>query len=155
MPTAYLLYFVFALLGVGVYLLLPRSDRSLRAGGVLLTLAGSAALLVVLLTRLPGPEPGTVFFYLFAALAVLAAARVVTHPQPVFSALYFVLVVVSVAALVVLQQAEFLAIALIIIYAGAILVTYVFVIMLAHQRGGTVYDQRAREPFWAYWRVSC
>jgi len=51
-----------------------------------------------------------------------------------------------VAALMVLRQAEFLAIALIIIYAGAILVTYLFVIMLAQAPGSPVYDHRAREP---------
>jgi NADH-quinone oxidoreductase subunit J len=60
-----------------------------------------------------------------------------------------VLVVVAVAALLVLQEAEFLAVALIIIYAGAILVTYLFVIMLANQSGSPTYDRRAREPFLA------
>ena len=80
---------------------------------------------------------------------MLAASRVITHPKPVYCAIYFVLVVVAVAALLVLQQAEFLAVALIIIYAGAILVTYLFVIMLAHQGGSPTYDRRAREPFLA------
>ena len=46
------------------------------------------------------------------------------------------------------MQATFLAAALLIIYAGAILVTYVFVIMLAQQSGGAApYDQRSRDPF--------
>jgi NADH-quinone oxidoreductase subunit J len=49
--------------------------------------------------------------------------------------------------MVVLQGAEFLAIALIIVYAGAVLVTYVFVIMLAQQASLSVCDIRAREPF--------
>jgi NADH:ubiquinone oxidoreductase subunit 6 (subunit J) len=50
--------------------------------------------------------------------------------------------------MLILMDAEFLAFALLIIYAGAILVTYVFVIMLAQQSGGPAgYDQRAREPF--------
>ena len=73
----------------------------------------------------------------------------ITHPRPVYSALYFVLLVVAVAFLLVLQRAEFLAVALIIIYAGAILVTYAFVIMLAQQAGAAAYDIRSREPFWA------
>jgi len=54
-----------------------------------------------------------------------------------------------VAALLVLQDAEFLAVALILIYAGAILVTYLFVIMLAQQPGSPIYDRRTREPFLA------
>src|SRR5262249_46884008 len=65
----------------------------------------------------------------------------------VYSALYFVLVVVAVAILLVLLQAEFLAAALLIIYAGAILVTYVFVIMLAQSAMKPTYDTQAREPF--------
>ena len=51
--------------------------------------------------------------------------------------------------MMVLQHAEFLAVALIIIYAGAILVTYLFVIMLAQQGGSPGYDVRSREPFMA------
>ena len=61
----------------------------------------------------------------------VGAIRVVTHPKPVYSALYFVLTVFASAGLFVLLWAEFMAAALVLIYAGAILVTYVFVIMLA------------------------
>jgi len=82
-------------------------------------------------------------------MAILAATRVITHPKPVYSAIYFVAVVIAVAALLVLQEAEFLAVALVIIYAGAILVTYLFVIMLAQQPGSPIYDRRTREPFLA------
>jgi NADH-quinone oxidoreductase subunit J len=72
-----------------------------------------------------------VYFWLFAAIAVIGAVRVITHPRPVYSALYFVLTVMATAGLFVLMWAEFMAAALVLIYAGAILVTYVFVIMLA------------------------
>jgi NADH-quinone oxidoreductase subunit J len=58
---------------------------------------------------------------------------VVTHPRPVYSARYFIRTVVATAGLFVLLWAEFMAAALVLIYAGAILVTYVFVIMLAAQ----------------------
>ncbi len=59
--------------------------------------------------------------------------RVVTHPAPVYSALYFILTVFASAGLFVLLSAGFMAAALVLIYAGAILITYVFVIMLASQ----------------------
>jgi NADH-quinone oxidoreductase subunit J len=85
----------------------------------------------------------------FATVALLAAGRVVTHPVPTYSALYFALVVLSVAVLLVMQRAEFLAVALVIIYAGAILVTYAFVIMLAQQSGAAATDAQAREPMLA------
>jgi len=78
----------------------------------------------------------------------------VTHPRPVFAALYFILVVLASAALFLLMQAEFMAFALIIVYAGAILITYMFVLMLAQQTPevGTGrltqddYDRIPREP---------
>jgi NADH-quinone oxidoreductase subunit J len=144
-----LLYLVFALGGAAVYFLLPRGERPKVVVGAILGVAAVIALLVVLAVSLVLPHPTTGYFYLFAAIAIMAAARVITHPRPIYSAIYFVLVVVAVAALLLLLQAEFLAIALIIIYAGAILVTYLFVIMLAHQGGEPTYDRRAREPFLA------
>lgn len=146
--TAYLLYAVFAIGGLGVYLMLPRRDRSPVMAGKIVGIAALAALIAVLATRLPVGSSG-VYFYLFALIAIGASARVVTHPRPVYSALYFVLAVVAVAAMLVLQQAEFLAIALIIIYTGAIIVTYLFVIMLAQQDTAPSYDRGAREPLMA------
>ena len=107
------------------------------------------ALIIVLATTVMSSDPAGGYFYLFATIALVAAARVITHPKPVYSAIYFVLVVVAVAALLVLLHAEFVAIALIIVYAGAIMVTYLFVIMLARQPGSPIYDRRAREPFLA------
>lgn len=145
--TAILLYIVFALGGVGVYLMLPKAGKSQTLAGQIIGAMALIGLFVVLSARMIAPEHSSFYFYLFAAIAVAGAARVVTHPKPVYSALYFVLVVVAVAALLVLQGAEFLAVALIIIYAGAILVTYLFVIMLAHQGGSPIYDRRSREPF--------
>lgn len=145
--TAYLLYLVFALGGAGIYLLLPKPGVSQARAGAVIGLLAVAGLLTVLATRVIAPDSTTGYFYLFSTIATLSAARVVTHAKPVYSALYFVLLVIAVAALLVLLQAEFLAIALIIVYAGAILVTYLFVIMLAHQGGSPVYDRRSREPF--------
>ncbi|GAF80706.1 unnamed protein product, partial [marine sediment metagenome] len=144
-----LIYMVFALGGAAIYFLLPRGDRPKVVVGAILGIGALVAWLVVLAVSLVLPYPTTGYFYLFATIAVAAAARVITHPQPVYSAVYFVLVVVAVAALLVLLKAEFLAVALIIIYAGAILVTYLFVIMLARQGGSPTYDRRAREPFLA------
>jgi NADH-quinone oxidoreductase subunit J len=84
---------------------------------------------------------------------VFSAVRVITHSRPVYSALYFVLTVLSTCGLLLLLEAEFMAFATIIIYAGAILVTYLFVIMLATMpqvegqvEEAPVYDRAAREP---------
>ncbi|MFQ5590843.1 MAG: NADH-quinone oxidoreductase subunit J [Phycisphaerae bacterium] len=147
--TGYLLYCAVALGGAGVYLLLPKSGRSTKTAGGLVAASALVLLLTLFATRLATPGGTTVWFYVFSAVAAVAGARVITHPRPVFSALYFILVVLAVAALLVLLQAEFVAVALVIIYAGAIIVTYLFVIMLAQQSGSPIYDRRAREPFLA------
>lgn len=145
--TVYLLYLVFAAGGAGIYLLMPQGERSRTGAGAVIGLLAVAGLVMVWAARVIVPGDTSAYFYLFSLIAVIAAARVITHARPVYSALYFVLVVVAVAALLVLLRAEFLAVALIIIYAGAILVTYLFVIMLAQQGSAPVYDRRSREPF--------
>ena len=73
----------------------------------------------------------------------------ITNRNPVYSALWFALVTLSICGLFLLQSAPFLAAATIIVYAGAIVVTFVFVIMLAQQSGATIYDQRSRQPLLA------
>jgi len=74
-----------------------------------------------------------IFFYLFAALTLLCAFLVVVNPftrSPVTSAMFLVLVIVSMAGLFVLLQAFFLAAVQILVYAGAVMVLFLFVIML-------------------------
>jgi len=92
-------------------------------------------------------------FYVFAVIALACAARMITHSRPVYSALYFVLVVLSSAAVFLLLEAEFMAFALVIVYAGAILITYLFVLMLAQQAPTAEnteqtpeYDRLPKEP---------
>ncbi|MFQ5491421.1 MAG: NADH-quinone oxidoreductase subunit J [Phycisphaerae bacterium] len=143
-----LIYGLFALGGAGIFLSLPKAGRSTPRAGALLGLAG-VALFVVLVASYAAPQSGAGLSYVFSAVALIGSGRVVTHPKPVYCVLYFVLVVVAVACLLVMQEAEFLAVALIIVYAGAILVTYAFVIMLAQQSSSAPQDSSSREPFWA------
>jgi NADH-quinone oxidoreductase subunit J len=86
---------------------------------------------------------------LFGVSAVVSAVMMVTNRNPVYAALWFALVTLSVCGLFLMQSAPFLAAATIIVYAGAIIVTFLFVIALAQQAGATMYDQRARQPFMA------
>ena len=72
----------------------------------------------------------TVLFILFGAIAVCGAIMVVTRKQPMASALYLILTLFAVAALFVLRHAHFLAAVQVIVYAGAVVVLFVFVIML-------------------------
>jgi len=151
-----------ALAGLGTFLLLPRGTASpaRSVGGALLVVAG--ALFAAVLVRAAAGESTSqtgAYFWIFSILAIASAVRVVTHQRPVYSALYFVLTIFASAGLFVLLAADFLAAALVIIYAGAILVTYVFVIMLAAEAapGGKQtmanqlhdYDAVSREPLLA------
>jgi len=71
-----------------------------------------------------------VIFYILAAVAVISAAGVVSARNPIYSALFLVVTLFALAVLFVLLKAEFLAIIQILTYAGAILVLFVFIIML-------------------------
>ncbi len=162
-----LLYATCAVGAVGLYLILRPGAKSLRMAGVLIGLAAAISLGLGLLKTAAGTlapfdsvpgavaseGPSTVFTGLFCLIALASAVRMITHPRPVYVALYFVLVVVSSAGLFLLLQAEFMAFALVIVYAGAILITYLFVLMLAQQaeseddlRALAEYDRVPREP---------
>ncbi len=71
-----------------------------------------------------------IVFYLFAGLAVLAALGVIILRNPVHSALCLAVVFVSLAAMYILLNAPFIAAAQVMVYAGAILILFLFVIML-------------------------
>jgi NADH-quinone oxidoreductase subunit J len=79
-------------------------------------------------------------FYLIAAMMVFAAVRVVTARNIVHSALYLVLVLAGVAALYILLAAEFIAISQVLVYIGAIIVLFLFGIMLTRAPMGPMYD---------------
>ena len=72
----------------------------------------------------------TFLFYVFAALLVFAALRVVTTRNPVHAALWLVLAFFTAAAHWLMLRAEFLAIALVLVYVGAVMVLFLFVVMM-------------------------
>jgi NADH:ubiquinone oxidoreductase subunit 6 (subunit J) len=133
---------------VAVFLLLPRPRAAARSLG-----AAVAALAVLLAGILVVPATGlsaeTVLFYAFAGAAIVAGGLLVTQSNPARAALSFALVVLSTCGLFLLLAAPFLMAATTIIYAGAIVVTFLFVLMLAQQEGASDADQRSREPLLA------
>jgi NADH-quinone oxidoreductase subunit J len=86
-----------------------------------------------------------ILFWIFAAILVGAAACVIVARNPVHSALYLVLAFFTAAALWILLRAEFLAIALVLVYVGAVMVLFLFVVMMLD-----VNLERLREGFWTY-----
>jgi NADH-quinone oxidoreductase subunit J len=85
----------------------------------------------------------TILFYIFSAVTVLAALRVITARNPVHAALFLVLAFFNVAGLWMLLQAEFLALALIMVYVGAVMVLFLFVVMMLD-----INIERVRQGFW-------
>src|SRR5258706_4928160 len=84
-------------------------------------------------------------FWVFAAILVVAAICVITLRNPVHSALFLVLAFFTAAALWMLLRAEFLAIALVLVYVGAVMVLFLFVVMMLD-----INLERLREGFWSY-----
>ncbi|MCL4772932.1 MAG: NADH-quinone oxidoreductase subunit J [Burkholderiaceae bacterium] len=75
-------------------------------------------------------DPRAVLFYLFSVVTVFAALRVITARNPVHSALFLVLTFCSAACIWMLLKAEFLAITLVLVYVGAVMVLFLFVVMM-------------------------
>ena len=71
-----------------------------------------------------------IVFYVFAGLLVFSASMVITVRNPVFAALFLVVSFFSSAAIWLILEAEFLAIALVLVYVGAVMVLFLFVIMM-------------------------
>jgi NADH-quinone oxidoreductase subunit J len=71
-----------------------------------------------------------IFFYLFAGVCIAAAIMVVASRNPVHSVLFLILSFVNAAGLFILLGAEFLAMILVIVYVGAVLVLFLFVVMM-------------------------
>jgi NADH-quinone oxidoreductase subunit J len=71
-----------------------------------------------------------ILFFLFAGLAVAAAVLMVSHKNPVYSAIFLIITLFALAGLYFLLGAQFLSVVQVIVYAGAIMVLFLFVIML-------------------------
>ncbi len=87
----------------------------------------------------------TFIFYFFSAVLVFAALRVITARNPVHAALFLVLAFFTSAGIWMLLQAEFLAITLVLVYVGAVMVLFLFVVMMLD-----INLARLREGFWSY-----
>jgi NADH-quinone oxidoreductase subunit J len=89
----------------------------------------------------------SILFYIFAAVAVIAALNMVLQRTPVYSALSLIVVLCSLAVVYLLLSGPFMAVIQVIVYAGAIMVLFVFVIMLLNA-GHEVPSQRSHMAKW-------
>jgi len=86
----------------------------------------------------------TGFFYLFSAVLLFAAYRVVTAQNPVHAVLYLMLSFSQAAALWLLLKAEFLGLTLVLVYLGAVMVLFLFVVMML--------DIKLDDDRWGFWQ---
>lgn len=135
----WLLLIASALGGLGVWLSLPRGRAGGRALGGLLGVTG----LGVFAAALPGLSDwlSQSVFWVLAAVTVISGAAAMTFRNPVYCAIWFGLSLAGTAGLFFFQGAQFLAVATIVVYAGAILVTFLFILMLAQPSGRARYDR--------------
>jgi NADH-quinone oxidoreductase subunit J len=124
---------------VGVWLALPQRIRFGKTiGGVLGIIA--LGLFASDWPRLfPWTDQGV--FWLISAVTIIAAVATISSQSPVYCAIWFALSLLGTAGLFFFNGAEFLGVATVVVYAGAIVVTFLFVIMLASPEGHASYDR--------------
>ena len=89
------------------------------------------------------------FFYVVSALLLFAAFRVITARNPVHAALYLVLAFFQAAMIWMLLKAEFLAITLVLVYVGAVMVRFLFVVMML-----VINVDSVRQGFWKHFPLA-
>ena len=91
----------------------------------------------------------TALFYVFSGVLLFASFRVVTARSPVYAALFLVLAFFNAACVWMLLRAEFLAIVLVLVYVGAVMVLFLFVVMMLD-----VGSEELREGFWKHFPIA-
>lgn len=141
-----------AALGVaGFFLLFPRPRGRFVPGGVAALIAAIAVFGAWAYRTFGQPMPdviGSALFWLFSAGALVFGAVLVAQKNPARGAIAFAFVILSTCGLFLLLAAPFLMAATIIIYAGAIIVTFLFVLMLSQSSGPSDENDRTREPLY-------
>jgi NADH-quinone oxidoreductase subunit J len=136
---------------LGMWLLLPRGTGRGRLVGLVLV----AAALGIWTALTSGFGTGQMpllrgwmaqgVFGMLAGVTLIAAIATVTLRNPVYCAIWFGLSLLGTAGLMMFAGAQFLAVATVVVYAGAILVTFLFVLMLAQPKGRAAYDRSSWE----------
>lgn len=133
------------LAAIGMWLMLPRGASG-RGGRLVGALLGVIALGLIGSQVPPvGDWLTSGLFWVLGGVTVVSAAAAMTFKNPVYCAVWFGLTLLGTAGLFFFQGAQFLGVATIVVYAGAILVTLLFVLMLANPEGHTRYDRNSWE----------
>lgn len=131
---------------VSLWLLLPKGLESRLARPVGLALGVVALASFALAGRRLGSLGEEAVFALVALVAVGSAAATIVTRSPVYAAIWFAMTLAGVSGVLLILGAQFLGVATIVVYAGAILVMFLFVLMLAQPAGLASYDRVSSEP---------
>ena len=138
-----------AALAASLWLLLPKTSdtaNSRRLGFLL----GTGALIGFAATgRSLGCVGEDAVFLTVAGIAVISGLATIVTRSPVYSAIWFAMALAGVSGVLLVLGAQFLGVATIVVYAGAILVMFLFVLMLAQPSGMAPYDRVSNEPMLA------
>jgi NADH-quinone oxidoreductase subunit J len=144
MTDPYRILMLAVLLGaLGLWLMLPRGNAPGRGVGILM--ATIALGLAISQSPHLGDWVADGVFLILAAVTVVSAASAITFRNPLYCAIWFGQSLLGVAGLFFFIGAQFLAVATVVVYAGAILVTFLFVLMLAQPEGKARYDRVSSE----------
>jgi NADH-quinone oxidoreductase subunit J len=148
-PSGLLLAGSVAALAAALWLLLPKASdtvASRRLGFLLgaVALSGFAAT-----GRSLGCVGEDAVFLTVAGIAVVSGLATIVTRSPVYSAIWFAMTLAGVSGVLLVLGAQFLGVATIVVYAGAILVMFLFVLMLAQPSGMAPYDRVSNEPMLA------
>ncbi|MBM3998205.1 MAG: hypothetical protein FJ297_01470 [Planctomycetes bacterium] len=127
------------LFAIGLGLMVPNGSMRRRAIGAVVGLASLACFSAAF--PVSGPWLDRAVFRILALIAVGSAAASVSMRNAVYAAVWFAICLLGVAGLFLYQGAQFLGVVTVVVYAGAIVVTFLFVIMLAQPTGQMVYDR--------------
>lgn len=135
------------LAAAGLYLMLPPRGPIARGIGTVLSAAAFGLFASLALSNQPWSitDPANLF-WVMGLITVASATMTVTSRNPVYCALWFGMTLLGTAGMFLVIGAQFLAVATIVVYAGAILVTFLFVLMLATPQGNAPYDRLTWEP---------
>ncbi|MFN5756336.1 MAG: NADH-quinone oxidoreductase subunit J [Planctomycetia bacterium] len=129
-----------------LWLLLPRGSESPAARWLGLLLGAAALAGFVATGRRLGVLGEESVFLIVSLVAIVSGAATIVTRSPVYSAIWFALALAGVAGVLLVLGAQFLGVATIVVYAGAILVMFLFVLMLAQPSGLAPYDRVSSEP---------
>jgi NADH-quinone oxidoreductase subunit J len=145
---------------LGLWLLLPPAGTKRRLAGMVLMITALCVLGVSQISPLSSPQtplssPQTplsgrvseAMFAVLAGLVVVSAISTITFRNPVYCAIWFAITLLGIAGLLLVDGAQFLGVATVVVYAGAILVMFLFVLMLANPSGRAAYDRLSWEPW--------